>query len=415
MKTKERYGYRYLGEGFKVSNDTRKTHLNNNDLIVAGTGGGKTGSIVYTQLKSLRDSSLIVADTKGQLYKLFQKELQQKGYKVKVIDFVNPENSCVYNPLQYIRKVGEHRYKEQDIARLCMAIIPSKLDDEPIWEMSARMLLEFFVAYTLYALPQEDHNMNTVSRLYRTFQQPSGEAMFVSWIEQNKGSLAAKRYYQFKAMQKADRMVASINGFINACLRIFDYEEYRSILVPCEGDDDGIRESIDLSSVGREKTVVFLNISDSDHSMDLLVNLFYTQAIQTLMAEADKNDGGQLKVPVRIIMDDFAAGATIPDFDKLISVVRSRDIWMTLCVQSLTQLESLYTQSQALTIQNNCDHIVYMASNDLSTAQFIGTRAQKTPETILCMSREMEYILEAGKPVSLIPKIPAYSFEEEPE
>lgn len=412
MRKIERYGYRYLGEGFKVSNNTRETHLNNNDLVVGSSGASKTGSIVYTQLKSLRDSSLIVVDTKGRLHKMFREELVQKGYKVKVIDFVNPENSCIYNPLDYIRRVGDG-YKEQDIARVCSAIFPGNLEkDQPFWEMSARSMLEFFVAYTLEALPEEDHHMNTISRLFSIFQQSSGRAKFLHWIEDNKNSLAAKRYYQIKAMQAADKTIASINAFFNVGIRMFDYREFQGIFVP-DNDGDNARDNIDIASIGKEKTVVFINTSDSDHSMDQLISIFYTQVLQTLMAEADHNESGQLDVPVRIIMDDFASSAVIPDFDKLISVVRSRDIWLTLCVQSLTQLETIYSESQALTIQNNCDHIIYMGGNDLSSAQFIGTRAQKTPETILCMSREMEYILEAGKPVSLIPKIPSYSFEEE--
>lgn len=412
MRKTERYGYRYLGEGFKVSNNTRETHLNNNDLVVGSSGASKTGSIVYTQLKSLRDSSLIVVDTKGRLHKMFREELVQKGYKVKVIDFVNPENSCIYNPLDYIRRGGDG-YKEQDIARVCSAIFPGNLDkDEPFWEMSARSMLEFFVAYTLEALPEEDHHMNTISRLFQIFQQSSGRAQFLHWIEDNKNSLAAKRYYQIKAMQTADKTFASINAFFNVGIRMFDYGEFQGIFVP-DNDGDKPRDNIDIATIGKEKTVVFINTSDSDHSMDQLINIFYTQVLQTLMAEADENESGQLEVPVRIIMDDFASSAVIPDFDKLISVVRSRDIWLTLCIQSLTQLETLYSESQALTIQNNCDHIIYMGSNDLSSAQYIGTRAQKTPETILCMSRDMEYILEAGRPVSLIPKIPSYSFEEE--
>ena len=114
-------------------------------------------------------------------------------------------------------------------------------------------------------------------------------------------------------------------------------------------------------------------------------------------------------------MDDFASSAIIPDFDKLISVVRSRDIWLTLCIQSFTQLETLYSHSQAMTVINNCDHIVYLGSNDMQSAQFIGTRALKTPEAILCTDRQKEFILEAGKPVSLVNKIPSYSFELEEE
>ena len=413
-----RYSCRYLGEGIQVSNDTRITHLNNNDLIVGSAGSSKTGSIVYAQLKSLKDSSLIVADTKGRLAGMFKKELQDRGYRVRVLDFVNPENSCVYNPIDYVRSAGKDRYKEQDIARLATALVPAMDTREPFWEMSARSIIEFFIAYTLSALPKEDHNMYTVSRLYRAFLKPMGESAFLPWLEAHPDSLAAKRYSQIKAMQCAEKMLSSIYAFVNLGLRPFDYEEYRNVFYPycftkTANGKNAKRTAIDIASLGREKTVLFMNISDSDHSMDAMVNIFYTQALQTLMGEADKNEDGQLKVPVRIIMDDFASSAVIPDFDKLISVVRSRDIWLTLCVQSFSQLQTLYSESQALTIVNNCDHIVYMGSNCLKSAQFIGTRALKTPEVILCMDRDKEYVLEAGKPVSLVRKIPSYQFEED--
>ncbi|MCR5598065.1 MAG: type IV secretory system conjugative DNA transfer family protein, partial [Lachnospiraceae bacterium] len=176
------------------------------------------------------------------------------------------------------------------------------------------------------------------------------------------------------------------------------------ILETCE------REELDLAALGREKTVLFLNVSDCDHSQDMLVNMLYSQLLQTLIAEADANESGQLDVPVRIIMDDFAASAQIPDFDKIISVVRSRDIWLTLCIQSFTQLDSLYSEAKALTIVNNCDHIVYLGGNDMKSAEFIGTRACKTPESVLCMDRTKEFFIESGKPVKLINKIKSYSF-----
>ncbi|MCR5716627.1 MAG: type IV secretory system conjugative DNA transfer family protein [Lachnospiraceae bacterium] len=414
MKKAERYSYRYLGEGFRVSNDTRQTHLNNNDLVVGSSGSCKTGSIIYTQLKSLQDSSLIVADTKGRLAKMFSAELRDKGYVVKTLDLVNPEKSCLYNPLDYIRKNSDGTYKQQDIARMVEALFPVKLSgDDPFWELSARSVLELFVDYALSALPEEDHNMYAVAKLYRAFISPTGEGAFVPWIREHPQSLAAKRYYQIKGMQKADKTLSSIYAFVNVALKIFDYEEYRHVFDPEMPRSRRNREILDIAKLGTEKSVLFLNISDSDHSMDIMVNIFYTQALQTLIAEADQNPDGQLSVPVRIIMDDFASGALIPGFDKLISVVRSRDIWLTLCVQSLTQLETLYSPSQSLTIQNNCDHIVYMGSNDLLSAQLIGTRAKRTPEVILMMDRQKEYVLEAGKPVSLIPKIPAYSFRAE--
>ncbi len=412
IKILPRYGGRILGKGIRISNNTRDTHLNNNDLIIGASGSSKTGSIVFTQLKTLTDSSLIVADTKGQLHGMFRDELESRGFKVRVLDFVNPEKSCSYNPLDYVRKTGNGTYNELDIMKISQALIPDNLDGrEPYWAMSGRAVLEFFLSYTLCALPEEDHNMDTVCRLYRVFAEGL-EAGFIDWLEEHPVSFAAKRFAQIKSMQTAEKMMSSIYGFVNVALYPFDVEVLQNIFNPGYNEKNET-EMLNISSLGKEKTVLFLNISDTDHSIDNLVNLFYTQALQTLVSDADRRPGGQLMVPVRIIMDDFASGTLIPDFDKIISVVRSRDIWLTLCIQSLSQLESLYSHTQALTVINNCDHIVYLGSNDLSSAEFIGTRAGKTPETILRMDRSKEYYIEGGKTAVLKDKTPSYSYEEE--
>ena len=410
-----RYSRRYLGDGFSVSNDTRITHLNNNDLIVGSSGSSKTGSIVYAQLKSLKDSSLVVADTKGRLAAMFSKELESKGYEVMTLDLINPENSCRYNPLDYIRRNKDGSFRDQDIAKLAAVLIPDDLmGSEPFWALSARNLLEFFLAYAMATLPPEEQDMYSVCKLYRMYLSPSGELPFIMWVKDHPYSLAAKKYAQISGMKNADRTMASIHAFLNLSIKLFDYVEFESIFA-ANNDDANDNKSLDLASLGKKKTVLFLNISDNDHSMDTVVNLLYTQILQTLICEADKTTDGRLPVPVRIIMDDFASGSLIPDFDKIISVVRSRDIWLTLCIQSFTQLESLYTKPQAQTVINNCDHIVYLGSNDLDSAEFIGTRAKKTSETILCIDREKEYILESGKPAVLLNKFPPYSFTEEQE
>ncbi len=464
IKVTSRYGKRCLGKGVYVSNDTRLTHLNNNDLIIGSAGSCKTGSIVYTQLKTLNDSSLIVADSKNMLHRMFREELEDKGYKVRVLDFVKPENSCMYNPLAYVSKTSDGSYNEIDIMKVAKSLIPDRMDGhDPFWATNGRAVLEFFISYALSALPEEDHNMYTVSRLYRAFTRDMGESAFLDWIESHPGTFTANRYTQMKAMQTADKTWSSILAFVNTALYPFDVailhhifdpdpsrndtqedmyafdeddipdiledfdfgdEEYPYDDEDCYVEDDASdeesvvendrpqREELNIASLGKEKTVLFLNISDTDHSLDSLVNLFYTQALQVLVSEADKEDNGQLTVPCRIIFDDFASGTLIPDFDKVISVIRSRDIWVSILIQSMSQLESLYSHAQSLTIQNNCDHIIYMGSQDLFSAEFIGTRAGKVPEEILAMDRTKEYFIEGGKRAMLVDKVPPYSYSE---
>ncbi len=411
MAKRNRYYRRVLGKGKYVSNDTRETGLNTNALIIRSAGSSKTGSIVYAQFKSLRDSSLIVVDTKGMLYGMFKTELAKKRFKVKLLDFVNTERSCIYNPLDYVKRMPDGTYRETDIRKISHALIPDELEGkDPFWAISARGVLEFFIAYTLYALPEEDHSMFTVSRLYRIFTAENGEAGFADWIEEHPDSFVAARFAMIKNIQAAEKTTASIYAFVNTALYPFDVTEMHGVFDPASQ-----KEVLDIAEIGMKKTVLFLNISDTDHSMDSLVNLFYTQLLQTLTTAADRNEDCRLKVPGRVIMDDFASGTRIPDFDKIISVVRSRDIWLSICLQSLSQLYSLYGRPEAITIMNNCDHIIYLGGNDLDSAEFIAARAGKTTETVLWMDRTKEYFLEGGKPAELVDKLPAYAYTESDE
>ena len=141
---------------------------------------------------------------------------------------------------------------------------------------------------------------------------------------------------------------------------------------------------------------LFVNVSDMDRSFDRLVNVFYTQAIQQLCREADRNPDGRLKVPVRIILDDFATNVVIPDFDKIILVIRSRELSVSVILQSISQLETLYTPAQAMTILNGCDHMLYLGGQDVDTADYISIKANKPIENILNMGLGDAYLFERG-------------------
>ena len=143
-----------------------------------------------------------------------------------------------------------------------------------------------------------------------------------------------------------------------------------------------------------------------------MINLFYVQALQTLCQDADHMPAGRLKVPVRFILDDFASNARIEDFDKIISVIRSRNISVSVILQNLTQLNSLYSDAIAATILNNCDHILYLGGQDIETANYVGTRANKAMESVLLMPPNKAYLLEKGKRGELVDKIRPYADRE---
>ncbi len=393
-------GIRILANGVTVPNDTRISGLNNNDLIVGSSGAGKTGGYVVPNLQNIT-GSMVVSDTKGRLAKNFSKELKAKGYQVFTIDLVNPMNSCGYNPLDGIRRYPSGKYREQDVLTLANNLMPVLDSKEPFWEKAAAGYLAFLIAYCLEVLDRDEQNMISICKLHRIYSKPNGQLSFTQWVENNPNSFASKKYQQMRSSCNADKMWSSINEFVNRALDPFEFEEARTIFENTK--------NFDIRTLGKKKTVLFLNVSDTDRTFDQLVNIFYTQALQILCSEADANPDGALKVPVRIMMDDFASSARIPDFDKVISVIRSREISVSLILQSMTQLESMYTHAEATTIINNCDHLLYLGSQDQQTAEFIGCKAYKTPESILCMPHDKAMLITNGEKAVMVDKIKPYS------
>lgn len=383
-----------------TANDTIISGCNNNDIVCGNSGSGKTGGYVIPNIQNI-DGSLIVSDTKGQLERRFKPELKRKGYQVYTLDLVNPMRSCGYNPMAYIRKYRDGSYREQDILSLARLLCPVQDRSDPIWDLSAASYLAFIIAYCLEAEPKKNQNLIRVDELHKYFAHPNGEARLAEWISGHPNSFATKKYLEIRANRAADKMFSSIMGFVNTSLEPYSFKEARYIFAN--------PHSFHIKELGRRKTVLFLNVSDTDRAFDRIVNVFYSQALHMLCTEADSNKDGRLTVPVRIIMDDFAASAAIPDFDKVISVIRSRDISVSLIIQGLSQLESMYTPAVSRTIMNNCDHILYLGSQDIDTANYIAARAGKTPETILRMPRGKAYLITTGEKAMLVDKIVPYS------
>lgn len=391
---------RILAKGVSISNDTKETWLNNNDLIIGSSGAGKTGGYVIPNLQNI-DGSMVVSDTKGRLALMFGDELKAKGYSVVTLNFVDPtKSSCGYNPLASIRRT-EQGYVEQDLMTLANNLVPQMDSSEPFWEMSAQSYIVFLLAFCLDALPPEEQDMLSVCELHRRFIQPNGDLSFFEWTADHPDTFAAKRFRQLATIRNVEKTWSCIVEFATRGLEMFDFKEAQGLF-------RGLK-SFDISKLGKEKTVLFLNVSDTDSTFDKMINIFYSQALQTLCSVADANPNGELNVPVRIIMDDFAASAKLKDFDKIISVIRSREISVSIILQSMTQLESMYSHAEATTIINNCDHIIFLGSQDYETAEFIGRRTNRLPENILTLPRSKVILVTNGELAREYDKILPYS------
>lgn len=401
--------YRILGHNQWISNDDMTSGYNNNDLIIGGSGTGKTGGYVIPNVRQ-GYGNMVITDTKSQLIRLLGAELKKQGYDISVLDFVNPERSEAYNPLAYIRRSeynGKEEYNNKDIISLSRSLLPNRSKTEPFWEESARTVLSFLIAFTVEAFREEEHHIGTVVDLYRQLVEERHLEKFETWCMLHPHSFAARKFRMFSGVMGVDKTWGCISQFLAEALEPFDYREMDMIF----GKLGQGRKQLQLHELWEKKKVVFLNISDTDRYADQVANLFYTQAFQHLCLAADRMEDGRLPVPVRFILDDFASNVYIENFDKLISVIRSRNISVSVMLQSLSQLQAMYSREQADTIITNCDHLLYLGGQDIETARYIACRANKYEENVLLMPMGKAYLIERGKRGILIDRVAPYEEE----
>lgn len=376
MATKNnRYGAMILPDGKYYSLDDYKTRLNNNVLVVGTTGAAKTRTVITPNLLECV-GSYVVTDPKGNLYKQWGNYMKQHGYRVVRLSFIHPEQSVHYNPLNYVRTT-------QQIQQLSNSLVYADEGraQDPYWDNTSLMLINSLIAYIKETVPEnsKEHNFHNILELLRMAGRNDSRRTALSLLmdelyKKNPNSWSVK---QFRNVNQAPEK--TFNTIVSTSVAKFcsiDTEELAEMMK---------YDEIDLPSIGQKKTAVFVEVSDSDRSMDMLINMFFTQAMNQLCTYADeKCANSQLPVPVRFFMDDFATNCKIENFENMISNIRSRKISVMLILQSLSQLEESYGKS-AHTIADDCDTLIYMGGNDPETAHQIAIRCNKTTQTILHM------------------------------
>jgi type IV secretion system protein VirD4 len=214
-------------------------------------------------------------------------------------------------------------------------------------------------------------------------------------------SFGAKRYQMISSSFNADRTWSSIKFIAANALQVFEFDAARKMLTK--------KKRFDIRQLGKEKTALFLNISDTDRSLDMLAGIFYSQALNVLCTQADRNPNSKLDVPVKLCLDDFASNCYISDFEKMMSVVRSRDISISCIVQSLSQLNAYYGEARASTIIDNADLLYYMGCQDLASANFISQRANIPLENVLALKSDQGILFRRGEKPLTVTKIAPYS------
>ena len=381
--------YRRLGKDFFVLNDTHVTKLNNNDLIVGASGRGKTTGYVDPLLDQ-KCSSFIVTDTKDVLYDNHAEDLKAAGYKVLKLDMVNSRNSCSYNPLDFIGYNEETgRYNEQDIVTLSEMLCPTDSEDEVFFFLFAQMFISALIGFLLETTDKVDHDFKNLVMLYTACCNMSTmDSLFTELQQKNPMSFAARRYNMFKSVGKAEKCYSSIMMFVANAFNGFDCSETDYIF--------NNSSSFTFEELANSKTALFINVSDSDRSMDKIVNILYAQAFKGLISYADSLPEKRLPVPIRLVLDDFATNTVIPKFSKLISVIRSREISVSVILQNLSQLHEIYSEPESNTIISNCDHMLFLGTTDVSTAKIIGEKMNAPYYKILNMPLDYAYVFESG-------------------
>lgn len=386
---------RILAKDIHASNDTWATGLNNNDLLIGPPGAGKTRGYVVPNILHAQDG-LIVADTKGNLCRLYGKHLEEKGYRVMHLDFTDVERTpWGYNPLAYVRECEDSEanqdgdyYSEQDIRKIAQAICPCTNSKDPFWDQAAQMYLEAILLFVMNQLPDEQHDLYEAYTFLTRMGTPELDNMIEEECTVRPDSAFARKIRMIRQNAKADKMEASIKGILAQHMDVVACSAMKRMF--------RMERQVDMGAFLQGKTALFLSVSDSDRGQDALVNLFYTQALQYLMGAADKQPDSRLPIPVRFILDDFSTNTVIPNFDNIISVIRSREIYVTLVVQSLSQLEGLYDHAKAQTIINGCDHCLYLGGTDYQTAQYFAEKFNCQVSTVLNLPLDTMFLFTRG-------------------
>ena len=393
------FGERIIAKDIRRSNNSRITGLNRNDLVIGGTGSGKTTGYIAPNLNN-PSGSFVVSDTKGKLFAKYRDSLKEKGYEVLLIDLVDPINSCHYNPFDYIRHYEDGTVYESDIKKLATILMLALDSREPFWEKAATRYIAMLIGFVLEAVPEERRNMNAVIQMHQAVLSRKSDRYFNTLISNTPNSYTANKYRAFSSIRESEKTYSCILEFGSEALDPFDCAEFRRFF--------GAGDSVDIHQLGKRKTALFINSSDHDKSYHIISSIISFQIIQTLLDDADKTEEGELEIPVNIYLDDFAAAAKIPDFDLLISIIRSRNISVSIMLQSISQLTRMYGTEAAVTIINNCDTILYLGGgHDMETAKFIAYHANEPEYKILTFPRDKAIILTSGEKPQTACKIKA--------
>lgn len=353
-----------MTQNVSIGLNAKKHRRNLNTLVCGGSGAGKTRFYCKPNLMQA-NTSFVVLDPKGEIVRDVGKLLEAKGYEIKVLDLISMEKSHCYNPFVYLRS-------DNDIQRLVTNLFKSTTpkgsqSNDPFWDTAASMLLLALVFYLHYEAPEDEQNFAMVMEMLRAGAiedeeepRPSPLDNLFSELEyENPEHIALKYYHSYHS--GSAKTLKSIQITLAARLEKFNLESLAALTTADE---------LELETLGEKKTALFALIPDNDTSFNFLVSILYTQLFQQLFYSADHIHGGSLPIPVHFLMDEFANVSLPDDFDKILSVMRSRSVSVSIILQNLAQLKALF-EKQWESIVGNCDEFLYLGGNEQSTHKYV--------------------------------------------
>ena len=375
-----------------------KTARNKNVLIIGGSGSGKTRFWLKPNLMQCASEtypvSFVVTDPKGSIVVECGKLLMRKGYEIRILNTINFKKSMHYNPFAYL-------HSEKDILKLVTTLIANtkggnEKNGGDFWTQAEALLYSALIAYIHYEAPIEEQNFSTLLALVNAmetreddedFQNPV-DLMFEALEKEKPDCFAVRQYKKYKLA--AGKTAKSILISCGARLAPFDIQELRDLMA---------YDELALDTIGDKKTALFLIMSDTDTTFNFVLAMLQSQLLNLLCDKADDFYGGRLPVHVRLLLDEFANIGQIPNFDKLIATIRSREISAAIVLQSLSQLKAIYKDAAEI-ISDNCDSTVFLSGrgkNAKEIAEALGKETIDTYNTGENRGREKSYSLNYQK------------------
>ena len=370
-----------------------KTARNKNVLVVGGSGSGKTRFFIKPNLMQLH-SSYVVTDPKGSIAVECGKLMLRNGYKVKIFNSINFKKSHHYNPFAYI-------HSEKDILKLVTTLIANTKGDgksgDDFWQKAETLLYTALIGYIHYEAPEEEQNFATLIEFINAMEVREDDETFENNVDLAFKELASREPNHFAVRQykkyklAAGKTAKSINISCGARLAPFDIQELREITM---------YDELELGTLGDRKTALFLIMSDTDSTFNFLISMIYSQLFNLLCEKADDVYGGRLPVHVRCLIDECANIGQIPNLEKLMATIRSREISACLVLQAQSQLKALY-KDNADTIIGNCDSSIFLGGKEPGTLkelnQALGKETIDTFNTGESRGREVSHSLNYQK------------------